>query len=78
MFLQYVVGKGNVLPFGPFWVSLGGYWRSILTALKGWTNGFDWNIREAISKGCLFISHTIHVWYIYLHWPYFTIKNNQM
>ena len=23
-------------------------------------------------------SHTIHVWYIYLHLPYFTIKNNQM
>ena len=24
------------------------------------------------------IAHTIHVWYIYLHLPYFTIKNNQM
>ena len=26
----------------------------------------------------LFTPHTIHVWYIYLHWPYFPIKNNQM
>ena len=25
-----------------------------------------------------YISHRIHVWYIYLHLPYFTIKNNQM
>ena len=25
-----------------------------------------------------FKSHIIHVWYIYLHLPYFTIKNNQM
>ena len=24
------------------------------------------------------ITHRIHVWYIYLHLPYFTIKNNQM
>ena len=24
------------------------------------------------------ISHTIHVWFIYLHLPYFAIKNNQM
>ena len=23
-------------------------------------------------------TQTIHVWYIYLHLPYFTIKNNQM
>ena len=26
----------------------------------------------------IFPTHRIHVWYIYLHLPYFTIKNNQM
>ena len=26
----------------------------------------------------IYLSHRIHVWYIYLHLPYFTIKNNQM
>ena len=24
------------------------------------------------------ITHSIHVWYIYLHFPYFTLRNNQM
>ena len=24
------------------------------------------------------LSHRIHVWYIYLHLPYFTIQNNQL
>ena len=28
--------------------------------------------------GNVMFSQTIHVWYIYLHLPYFTIKNNQM
>ena len=26
----------------------------------------------------IYISHSIHVWYIYSHLPYFTIKSNQM
>ena len=29
-------------------------------------------------KSFWYTSHSIHVWYIYLHLPYFTIKNNQM
>ena len=43
-----------------------------------WTVGF-------FEKGCdfaaiplIFPNPNIHVWYIYLHLPYFTIKNNQM
>ena len=42
---------------------------------------FKW-IGSTTNSTCLIFSgwqsHTIHVWYIYLHWPYFTIKNNQM
>ena len=30
------------------------------------------------NKIILNISHSIHVWSIYLHLPYFTIKNNQL
>ena len=34
--------------------------------------------RLFLTKHPLYKIYPIHVWYIYLHLPYFTIKNNQM
>ncbi len=36
------------------------------------------NSNPVALKKSTFLSHSIRVWYIYLHLPYFTIKNNQM
>ena len=36
----------------------------------------EWSWQKAVEKYLL--SHSIHVWYTYLHVPHFTIKHNQM
>ena len=37
-----------------------------------------WRVRCNRDSNFIMVTHTIHVWYIYLHLPYFAIKNNQM
>ncbi len=39
--------------------------------------GYKYQVKQKTPVVMVFHTHTIHVWYIYLHLPYFAIKNNE-